>query len=712
MIDDEGNVRKANFRLWILVMAYAAGIAIGSRMLPLDSVFAVSVAGLFTVLVVAPVVVWAGKRSNPRCGTAYGLLIVAFLIAGTVAGLNLNFGLTGRVKKPDGHDAEKIAVVKAVRKHIKGTIKGTMSARYRGLMTGIVLGETQDIPQDVEADFKATGLSHILAVSGLNISILIIAFGYLIRTATINMGQSGRIAAFAVTAGAVVFYMFITELQPSVVRAGLMGLAALVAILFSRRGDAFPALAAAAMAILVVEPAALFSIGFQLSFAATIAILIFTPKLETAFRAKHGGLGAAASLTLAAQLGVAPLLILYFGQLSLISITANVLVSPAISPATILGLLITLAGAVSIGLARVVAVIAEPCLAYIAGTARYFAGWPFASISLTPISAPYVAAYYVLLGLAYIGLVRYNDWRSTKATINDFPNRRFARTTTVSIILASFVVGLFGCQAVKSKPPPGLRAVFIDVGQGDATLIQAEDGATVLIDGGPEPERITTVLKSYGIKTIDLMIVTHAHSDHVGGLESVIEDLSIKKTVLPEGSSAQKQYRRIVKVLERNRVESATGRQGQDYAVGKYLKASILSPDEATLNITGADESDDANNRAVVTLIQYKKIKLMLAADIELSTEQSLIDDQDIEDVDVLKVPHHGSKNGANARFIEATQPEIAVISVGARNPFHHPAPSTLTKLRQVGAAVYRTDKNGSVIIESDGSTIHVSTSK
>ncbi|MFA5867505.1 MAG: DNA internalization-related competence protein ComEC/Rec2 [Actinomycetota bacterium] len=735
---------EVNLKLWIITAVYAVGIVVGARVLPdIDLPTLATIIGTLIVVAISFSLFWAVKQSNPRWGLVYGLLIVVILSAGVMAGLCSKSVIDGdqpagggckvsptkgksissaKISKAEnatpkrqastGYDTEKITVVKAARRHVEDTIAKTISERYRGLMMGIVLGMTEDIPPDIAADFKTTGLSHILAVSGLNISILIIAFGYLVRAATINMGKLGRMLAFTVTASAVVFYMFLTKLQPSVVRAGVMGLAALGAILASRRGNPFPALAAAAMTILVIDPAALFDIGFQLSFAATITILVFTPPLETAFKTRPGGLGSAACLTLAAQLGVAPLLILYFEQLSLVSIASNVMVGPAIAPATIFGILITLAGAISTGLARIMAIIVEPCLAYIVVAANYFAGWPYASVMLPPVSAVCVAAYYGLLGLFYFGLIRYNRWRSARATINDFPNRRFARTATVSILLAVLVVGLFGCQAAKSRPPAGLRAVFIDVGQGDATLIQAEDGATILIDGGPEPDSAVAVLRSYGIRTIDLLIMTHAHADHAGGLEAVVSGYFIKKAVLPDKSSNLNLGRRIIDALEQGGVSNAKGKQGHSYAVGKYMKVSIMSPDEAILNAAEADESDDANNRAVVALIRYKKIKLMFTGDIELSTEQAMVNDQDVDHVEVLKVPHHGSKNGADARFLNAAHPEIAVISVGANNPFHHPAPSTLAKLRQAGAAVYRTDKNGSVIIESNGSTIHVSTTK
>lgn len=739
------NRREANLKLWVAAVAYAAGIAFGEKAVPVSSpqigtaagagvaagtgsVVAISafiIAGVVIAAAVLFYLFWALKRSNPRYGLAHGLLIVIFLAAGLTTGLSLAVGAGGnsqagakankaasKTQNSAGYDTEKIPVIKAVRQHIKGTINKTLSERYRGLMMGIILGETKDIPTDMATDFKTTGLSHILAVSGLNISILIIAFGYIVRAATMNMEKRGRYLAFAVTVGAVVFYMFLTKLQPSVVRAGVMGVAALVAVLVSRPGNPFPALAAAAMAILVVDPAALFNIGFQLSFAATIAILVFTPLLETAFKAGPRGLAAAASLTMAAQLGVAPLLILYFGRLSVISIAANVIAGPAIVPATILGIVISVSGVISTGLARIVAIITEPCLAYISGVANYFAGWPYASLSLPPVSAWHIVAYYLLIGLLYLALTKYNLWQSTRATINDFPSRRFARTATASILLAALIIGLFGCQAANSQPPAGLRTIFIDVGQGDATIIQAEDGATILVDGGPEPDSAVTALRDYGIKAIDLMIVTHGHADHASGLETVVNGYFVKKAIVPPESSSRSLAGKIISALDRKGVSEKVAEQGQSYKVGKYLEVSILSPDQTILNTTSADESDDANNRAIVALIQYKRVRMMFTGDIEMSTEEAMVNDGEAGHVDVLKVPHHGSKNGADARFINAVRPEIAVISVGLNNPFHHPAPSTVAKLKQAGAIVYRTDKNGSVIIESDGSSIHVSTSK
>lgn len=753
----DGIKNKVNLNLWVVVIAYAVGIILGAKVLisPLGAnspgavaagkttttaatgtntlairsaaistrttssasatMGTIMLASITIILAVAASLLWMTWKKDPGLPVGYVLLIFAFLTTGVLSGQRVALGDDtsngpSSVKKQQNntvYDVEKIPVIKAVRRHIAASIKDALPEREQGLMMGVVIGETKDIQPDVIADFKTTGLSHILAVSGLNVSILIAALGYVLRWLTIKMRSPGRIIAFALSVAAVVFYMFITKLQPSVLRAGIMGVAALTAILASRPARPFSAIAVAALGILAVDPAALFNIGFQLSFAATLGIMAVANNLETTITSIPGGIAAAVALTGAAQLGVAPLLVLYFGRLSLVSILANVVVGPAITPATILGIVMAAAGAISVALAKAIAYPAHFCLAYILMAAKYFAGWPLASIALSPIDWRHVVAYYLLLGLLYYPLKRMKGSNLREV----FPRRRLAGTITAILMIAIAIICLFGSQILKARPPAGLRAVFFDVGQGDAALVQAEDGAAILIDGGPEADSAISALRSYGVAGIDLMVVSHPHSDHINGLLTVANDYAIKQAVLPQEPDATGLLPVIVKVLDRRQVRETTGHEGESFSVGRYLKVKILSPESQTNGPNHYKESSsDANNSAIVALVEYKKVKILFAGDIEKDAEEDLVIDGQAFHVDVLKVPHHGSKDGGDRRFIEALHPNIAIISVGKNNPYHHPAPSTVARLKKVGAAVYRTDENGSVIIESDGQSVTVST--
>ena len=316
------------------------------------------------------------------------------------------------------------------------------------------------------------------------------------------------------------------------------------------------------------------------------------------------------------------------------------------------------------------------------------------------ISWPVVVIYYLLMTIVVMGATAWRKWSDRLV----FQSRTLARTITVTAIILAVILTAFAYQASVGRPPSGLRVTFFDVGQGDAALIQAEDGATILIDGGPYFDSAITPLRTAGVSSIDLMLVTHAHSDHVKGIPAVIRAADIGEAILPPDSSETDYIDEITKALTRKRTRETKALDGQIYKVGKHLTVRIFAPDSRQ------KETDDPNNLAIVALIEYRGIKILFPEDIENEAEQDLISDGQATKVDVLKVPHHGSRDAGYYRFIKAVDPEIAVISVGAGNPYHHPAPSTIAKLKDVGAAVYRTDKNGSVTIESDGNQLSVLT--
>lgn len=723
----------------------------------LGTILAVLVFAMTAVCVTA-VVYWFGSKRDPRVVSAYLLIVSAFMVVGVVAGARvdlskvangpwaaneaivggangLNTGIEGREAsdlerfdryiatkgrtKPVGNFAGAVVGAKAriieARVYVRRVMEARLPKDEAGLMMGVLLGDTSTVPADVKADFKTTGLSHILAVSGLNITILIAACAFLSGTALIGIDTPGRVTPgrfliFAVTAGAIVFYMALCGFAPSIVRAGFMGLAAMAAPLAGRQTSVFSAMAAAAMALLIIDPATVFNIGFQLSFAATLSIMLFSPHVTSWISATPdapSGVAKALAVTISAQLGVAPILAANFGSISLITPAANAAVAPAIAPAQLLGIVIPMLNIISEPLAAAAAYPAHLSLAYTMAGASFFAKWPLASIGVPqPTAASTVsiiigtvitAVYFAALAALYIFL-RYCKPRTKFTEI--FHGRILARTIMIAAGVGVLLIGLFAYRSLNGAPPDGLRVTFLDVGQGDSTLIQARDGATILIDGGPEADSAEARLRERAINNIDLLIITHPHADHVNGLPAVVQDHPIEKAIIPPDESTNNQYLRTLEKLNGNGVAQVAAREGQYYKVGRDLTVKILSPDDT------ASGPDDTNNQAVVALIQYKGIKMLFTGDIEIETEEDMIADGEAQKVDILKVPHHGSRNGADAALLKILKPRFAVISVGAGNRYHHPAPTTLALLRQVGASVFRTDKNGSVTIESDGKTI------
>lgn len=705
-----------NVALGVLVVGFVGGIAfqqaIGFR---LSVEWAL---GFLLAIAVVVFTVWLVKRP-PKAAAAYLLLVLVFFLVGCInatrivslgnkknatyvgAG-NYRSRQTGWEKARD--KMVNVPPVTAARKKIEVACREVLPAGDAGLLEGLLIGETRRIPQEVKDDFKATGLSHILAVSGLNVTILIITVGAILSLITMDLGATGRLVSLILTLLFIVAYMVLTKMMPSVVRAGAMGVAGLTAIRISRPVNPFAALSAAAFAILAVDPAALFDAGFQLSFAATLAILTLTPRIEWFMSGLPSFAVSAVAVTLAAQVGTTPIIAAHFGRLSLISPLANALVTPSIPAATVLGIVVVMTRIFIGGGNLLTAIFTTPVqllLAYTSSTARILASWPLASMRMPAISWPVVVIYYLVMAIVIAGTTAWRKWSGRPV----FQSRTLARTITVAAIILAVILTAFTYQASVGRPPSGLRVTFFDVGQGDAALIQAEDGATILIDGGPYSDSAITPLRAAGVSSIDLMLVTHAHSDHIKGILAVIRAADIGEAILPPDNSETDYIDEIKKALAGKRTRETKALDGQIYRVGKYLTVKIFAPD------SGQKETDDPNNLAVVALVEYKGLRILFSGDIESVAEQDLISDGQATKVDILKVPHHGSRDAGYYRFLKEVDPEIAVISVGAGNPYHHPAPSTVAKLKDLGAKVYRTDRNGSVTIESDGKQLSVLTS-
>ncbi len=607
----------------------------------------------------------------------------------------------------------------AIRQYISQTMSNNLPKDEAGLMMGIVIGDTVNISPETKADFKTTGLSHILAVSGMNVTILVLAVGLLCGRLLNRLGstqranQVVRTIVYLLTSLIIVSYMVICGLQASILRAGLMGVIALSAVQGARRINPPAAMAAAAFTLLAFDPAILFDIGFQLSFGATIAIVVLNQPLLDYISITPRTPSLVENLlavTIAAQAGVAPILAAVFGRLSLITFAANVAVEPAIAPTQVIGMLMPVCKAVSPTLATAAAWPAHLALLYISAAARWFAAWPYASVAVPTPATPVltnllITIYYSAIAGAYL----YHAKHPPKASLaRDWPGRRWARKATAAIIIITVTLTAFGCRTWQGRPPAGLRVTFLDVGQGDAVLIQASDGATILIDGGPNPDSTEPTLRGLGVIRINLLITSHQHSDHTNGLAAVTRDYTIDRAIVPPRVTERppSAWSRALTYLANRGAAQTTAKEGEQINVGRYLSVEILSPDpgEAGMN--------DPNKGAVVALIKYKKVRILFAGDIDTTTEDDLISDGQAGPVDVFKVPHHGSRTGANARFLSLIRPKLAVISVGVGNPYHHPAPTTLDALRRIGARVFRTDQNGSVTIESDGARITASTSK
>jgi competence protein ComEC len=457
----------------------------------------------------------------------------------------------------------------------------------------------------------------------------------------------------------------------------------LLGVLLGRPRSAGSILAGAVLVLLVLDPWLVWSIGFQLSVAATGGMVALATPLAARLTFLPKPVALAAGTTLAAQLGVTPLLLFHFHEVPVVTLFANLAAFPAVSPALLLGLLASTVGLASLTVGRVLAGLALLPMRYLEIVADRLGKAPLGWVTG---GGPIVL-------IAGLGLAAATAWwlRSGRA-----PPRR-------AVAAAVFVLPLLvWSSAVSAGPPAGLVVRFFDVGQGDAALIQTPQGANVLVDGGPEPEAVATELEAVGVKRLDVVVATHAHADHVVGLPVVLSRFPVGLVLEPgcpvEGAPYQVDLDRAIAV---EGVPVRYPRVGDTYSVGD-LRLDVLSPDRCW-----EGTNSDPNNDSIVLLVTYREDTVLMANEPEAEAQQVMLDEHEPLRAEVLNVPHHGASTSI-AEFFDAVDPRVSVISVGAGNPYGHPTPETLAELRSIGTQVWRTDQHGDVNVSFEGPEIVV----
>lgn len=555
------------------------------------------------------------------------------------------------------------------------TIAPGLRGERRAVIAGIVLGEDEGLSSTLRERFQASGLYHLLAVSGQNVAFL--AGGvFLLAWAAGVSRRAMEVGVLIVVVG----YVLAVGWQPSVVRAGVAGCLASLAWLAARPRDRWYFLLVGAIVLLAWNPYSLSEPGFQLSFAAVAAIFVLVPRVRRRLEGYPipGALGDVAAVSLACGLATAPILWLHFGSVPLYTVPANALAAPVVAPLLGLGLACAAIEPLLPGLASSLAWLNGLLAAYLAVCARLVGGLPAAEIT----SWAGLAAAAAVPALVFV-LARLRD-RERRAVL---------------IVAALALAVTVGWRVVPGEPPPpkGVRITFLDVGQGDAVLIQTAAGA-LLVDQGPPEARVARQLRRLGVRRLALLVLTHPQRDHVGGAADVLEEIDVDLALdplLPAASPDEAAARREAREHD---VRVLVARAGRSYRMGR-LRIDVLWPDGP------GRPGEDPNLRAVVLLVSYGEFDTLLTADAEAVVTTRL----PLRPVEVLKVAHHGSGDPLLPELLTRLRPRVAVISVGRNNDYGHPTPSTLAALERArGLDVYRTDLDGRVAIDSDGERVSV----
>ncbi len=574
-----------------------------------------------------------------------------------------------------------------------------------------------NIPAALYEEFNATSTSHILVISGANI---VVVLALLSRSFGRLLGK--RRATWLTLAGLGLYVVLVGGDAP-VIRAGVMGGLYVIARALGRRSTAYVSLAASAIFLTLLSPQMLWDVGFQLSFVSVMGLVLFAEPIDRLFEGLFlravPGLRARRALrallpvrdtlvvTLAAQILTIPLVVYSFGRLSLAGPLANLLIAPVQPLIMSWGGAATLVGLVPglLPIARAVGWLPWLCLTYTTAVVRSLARWPWASVAVPAAAAGWaiLAGGAVVAGvwLARGGAARFLQVRETAA-------RRWVGVTLGTLGVLVLVVWL----AVLQLPDGRLHVAFLDVGQGDAILITTPTGQQVLVDGGPNPGALTAALGKempFWDHSLDLVVMSHADSDHVTGLAEVLRRYRVAAWLdngLPDTNAA---YQACLETLQQMGAPRHTAQMGERFVLDQGLELEVLNPPPPG----GAGTASDSNDNSVVLRVSWGQVSMLLTGDVSARAEQVLLESGKTLSAGVLKVAHHGSASSSSGEFLAAVHPRYAVVSVGADNRLGLPSQETLERLTQLsGVDVLRTDEHGTIEFVTDGRKLWVDTER
>jgi len=582
--------------------------------------------------------------------------------------------------------------VDAIREKIRSSMENVMPKQDAAAVFAMLFGGYGGIKPELTAAFTATGIVHILSVSGSHIALLA---GTMQKVGSLLRLSPLVTAVFVIVT--VLIYAVFSGCVPPVVRSATMGIMTFVALALGREKDACIALAFVSLVMLAMSPQLIYDISFQLSFAATAGLLYLSPVLTKLLIRLPKYVAINMAITIAAQLSVLPFLAWYFNSVSLSALIANILVVPIIENMIIFGLFGVIIGVIfPIGQALLF-VYCSLTIGLVYQLTSAVAAIPSGNLYVPSIGIWGGACYYIALAGVFILLQLRSDslaqyWNTYKKELLGF-----------SVILVFIVI------AYQNHSEP-VRMHFIDVGQGDAMLFTTPHGKNIVIDTGGVlsllsdfdiGERVVVpYLKHYGVTKVDYLLLTHVHEDHAGGAAAIRRHLPVEHIII--GKENRNEYAKVFKTNLQDTASFAAAYTGEEFVVDG-VRVQVLQ----ALDAVKAGSGNEVSN---VFKLTYGKHSFLITGDLDANGEKELVKNQANLKSTVLKVAHHGSKTSSTPEFIQTVDPQYAVISVGANNTFGHPNQKVVERLEEQQATVYRTDTCGAIVFASDGKTLTVDT--
>lgn len=564
-----------------------------------------------------------------------------------------------------------------IQKYIRDTINGTLTDEEGNLLLAILLGDKDKLSEDIQESFKTSNLSHMLAVSGAHVSYIILGLTYVLQNSIIGK-KNGKIVCIIF----LLAFMAITNFTPSVTRACIMAILTLLSSIIYRKSDVYTNISVAALITLIFNPYSLLDLGFQLSYGGTIGIIIFIKRIqEKKSNSKVVNyIKQMALVSIYANIIIIPIMMYHFNTVSFTFIISNIMASPILGIIVINGFLFIITSITVKPLTRLIAIFIKPILSILIKISQICSKLPFSNILVVTPYMFNVISYYAII----LYCIKSKKNNKCKIIIG----------LLIVLILINFIIYIF---------PQKLRIFFIDVGQGDSTLIITPDKKTVLVDGGGSDsfdvgeKVLLPYLLDRRILKVDYVLISHFDTDHCGGILTIMEKVKVKNIIISEQAEHSENYERFKKLMIYKKIRLIEVKKGDKIKIGRYSEFKILFPTSRLLS------ENPLNNNSIVAQFNYNNFKMLFTGDIEKLAEQQILKTEKAEiRADILKVAHHGSKTSSIPEFIKAVRPKIALIGVGKNNTFGHPNQQTIKNLENIKCRIYRTDLQGEIIIKID----------
>lgn len=570
------------------------------------------------------------------------------------------------------------------------------------LLSGILIGDKEGIEKEVQENFRDSNLSHMLAVSGAHVSYVILGITYALKKVKVNKLWSNMITIVTLCC-----FIFLTGASPSVIRACIMAIYIIIGHMMHRKTKLISSVSLSLLIILILNPYKLFDIGLQLSYGGTIGIILFSGVL--AKKAKLNNLleGFVNKLKyrvkqlivvcVSANLIIFPIIAAHYSTMSLTFVISNICAGPILGVIIILGFITIFVSFISIDIAKPFALILNIFIQILMYITKICSSLPFSKIYIkTPSLSQIIIYYMILIFMYYICKIRKKKRRLIhRKLLRTVQNKKVQKLFIIVIIL------IFTSMQILKCLPSDLTIYFIDVGQGDSTLIVTPNHKTILIDGGGTEfesdfdigkQTLLPEILGQRITKIDYLLISHFDSDHATGVAQILGKIDVSSIILTRQLEENDIYRHILSIAKEKKIKLIYVKEGDVLKIGG-IKISIIHPENKLMI------NNPMNNNSIVCKVEYNSFSMLLTGDIEMEAEELILRKNINLKADVLKVAHHGSKTSTTGEFLKAINPKVALIGVGKNNNFGHPSNEVIQRLKENGTRIYRTDENGEISI-------------